>query len=38
MLRVHVWVECTRLPLERWAMMGVAVGSMLVVGTEVVRK
>ena len=38
MLRVHVWVECTWSPLGRRAMMGVAVGSMLVAGAEVVRK
>ena len=38
MLRVHVCVECTRLLLGRRAMMGEAVGRMLVAGTEVVRK
>jgi hypothetical protein len=38
MLRVHVCVECTRLPLGRRAMMGEAVGRMLVAGAEVVRK
>ncbi len=35
---VHVCVECTRLPLGRWAMMGLLVGTMLVAGTLVVRK
>ncbi len=38
MLRVHVCVECTRLPLGRRAMMGKALGRMLVAGVEVVRK
>ena len=38
MLRVHVCVECTRLPLGRHVMMGEAVGRMLVAGAEVVRK
>jgi hypothetical protein len=38
MLRVHVCVKCTRLPLGRRAMMGEAVGRMLVAGVEVVRK
>ncbi len=38
MLRVHVCVECSRLPLGRGAMMGEAVGRMLVAGAEVVRK
>jgi hypothetical protein len=38
MSSMHVWVECTRLPLGRWAMMGMAVGRMFVAGAEVVRK
>ena len=38
MLRVHMCVECTRSPLGRRAMMGEAVGRMLVAGTEVVKK
>jgi hypothetical protein len=38
MSSVHVWVECTRLPLGRWEMMGTAVGRMFVAGAEVVRK
>ncbi len=38
MLMVHVCVECTRLPLGRWAMMGLEVGTMLVAGALVVRK
>jgi hypothetical protein len=38
MLSVHVWVECTWLPLGRRAMMGTAVGRMFVAGAEVVRK
>jgi hypothetical protein len=38
MSSVHVWVECTRSPLGRWAMMGMAVGRMFVAGVEVVRK
>jgi hypothetical protein len=36
--RVHVWVECTLSPLERWAMRGTAAGRMLVAGASVVRK
>jgi hypothetical protein len=36
--RVHVWVECTLLPLGRWAMRGTAAGRMLVAGALVVRK
>jgi hypothetical protein len=35
---VHVCVECTRLPLGRWAMMGLVVGTLVVAGTLVVRK
>jgi hypothetical protein len=38
MLRVHVCVECTWLLLGRRAMMGKAVGRMLVAGGEMVRK
>ncbi len=38
MLRVHVCVECTRLPLRRREMISKAVGRMLVAGVEVVRK
>jgi hypothetical protein len=38
MSSVHMWVECTRLPLGRQAMMGMAVGRMFVAGAEVVRK
>ncbi len=36
--RVHVWVECTLLPLGKRAMRGTAAGRMLVAGTLVVRK
>jgi hypothetical protein len=36
--RVHVWVECTLLPLGRRVMRGTAAGRMLVAGTSVVRK
>ncbi len=38
MLKVHVCVECTRLPLGRRAMMGLVVGAMLVEGMSVIRK
>ena len=38
MLRVHVCVECTWSPLGRRAMMGEAVGRMLVADAEVARK
>ncbi len=37
-LRVHVCMECTRLPSGSWAMMGLLVGCMLVMGTPVLRK
>ncbi len=37
MLMVHMCVECTRLPLGRWAMMGLVVGTMLVAGMLVIR-
>jgi hypothetical protein len=37
-LRVHVCVECTHLPLGNQAMMGLLVGHMLVMGAAVVRK
>jgi hypothetical protein len=36
--RVHVWVDCTLLPLARWAMRGAAAGSIFVMGASVVRK
>ncbi len=35
--RVHVWVECTLLPLGRWAMRDTAAGRILVAGASVVR-
>ncbi len=38
MLSVHVCVECMRSPFGRWAMMGLLVGRMLVMGAKVVRK
>jgi hypothetical protein len=38
MTMVHVCVECTRLLLGRWAMMGLVVGTMLVAGGSVIRK
>jgi hypothetical protein len=38
MSMVYVCVECTHLPLGRWAMMGLVVGTMLVAGASVVRK
>ncbi len=36
--RVHVCVECMRLPLGSRAMMGLLVGHMLVMGAVVMRK
>jgi hypothetical protein len=38
MLMVHVCVECTHLPSVRWAIIGLVVGTILVVGASVVRK
>jgi hypothetical protein len=37
-LRVHVCVECMRSQLGSWAMMGLLVGCMLVMGAAVMRK
>jgi hypothetical protein len=37
-LRVHMCVECTCLPLGSRAMMGLLVGRMLVTGAAVMRK
>ncbi len=38
MLRVQVYVECTRAPFGRRATMGVVVGRILVAGVSAVRK
>jgi hypothetical protein len=38
MLRVHVCLECTHSPFGSWAMMGLLVGRMLVMGAAVLRK
>jgi hypothetical protein len=38
MSSVHMWVECTHLPLGRWVTMGLSVGRMLVMETAVMRK
>jgi hypothetical protein len=37
-LRVQVCIDCTLLPLRRWAMRGTVAGMMLVAGALVVRK
>jgi hypothetical protein len=37
MLSVHMCIECTRLPLGKWANMSMVVGRMLVAGALVVR-
>ena len=36
--RVQVWVDCMRSPLGSWAMIGVDVGALCVVGALLVRK
>jgi hypothetical protein len=38
MLRVHVCMEYSHLPFGSWAMMGLLVGRMLVMGAVVMRK
>ncbi len=38
MSRVHVCMECTCLPFGSWAMMGLLVEHMLVMGTAVMKK
>ncbi len=38
MSSMHLWVECTWLPMGRRAMMGTAVGRMFVAGAEIMRK
>jgi hypothetical protein len=38
MLRVHMCIEHTSSPFERWTMMGTAVGSIFLTGALVMRK
>ena len=38
MSRVHICIECTRVPFGRRAMMGMVVGKILVAEASVVRK